>query len=126
MADWNNLLKKVLLADGIIDTAETAILKKEILADGVVDNEEVDFLVGLRNAAKSTCPEFSRFFFSALKSNLLADGTIDAAEVTKLRKILFADGAIDDAEKRFMKDLKKSAKSVAPSFEKLLEECLKK
>ncbi len=125
MAEWKKILTKVLLADGVIDTAETAILKKEILADGVVDNEEVEFLVGLRNAAKSTCPEFNRFFFSALKSNLLADGTIDAGEVTKLRKILFADGVIDDAEKRFMKDLKKSAKSVVPAFDKLLADCSK-
>jgi len=125
MADWKTLLKKVLLADGAIDTAETAILKKEILADGVVDDEEIDFLVGLRNAAKSTCPEFGRFFFSALKSNLLADGVIDATEVTKLRKILFADGVVDDAERRFMKDLKKSAKSVAPTFDKLLADCSK-
>lgn len=125
MADWKKILTKILLADGVIDTAETALLKKEILADGVVDNEEVDFLVALRNSAKNTCPEFSRFFFAALKSNLLADGTIDAAEVTKLRKILFADGVVDDAEIRFMKDLKKSAKSVAPGFDKLLAECLK-
>lgn len=125
MADWKNLLKKVLLADGVIDTAKTAILKKEILADGVVDKEEVNFLVDLRNASKETTPAFNSFFFSALKSHLLEDGVIDAAEVKSLRKILFADGVIDDAEKRFMKDLKKSAKSVAPAFDKLLADCLK-
>ncbi len=125
MADWKNLLKKVFLADGVIDTAETAILKKEILADGVVDKEEVNFLVDLRNASKKTTPAFNSFFFSALKSHLLEDGVIDAAEVKALRKILFADGVIDDAEKRFMKDLKKSAKSVAPAFDKLLADCLK-
>lgn len=125
MADWKKLLTKVLLADGVVDIAETAILKKELLADGVVDDEEVSFLVDLRNAAKRTSPEFTRFFFSALKSNLLADGVIDAAEVKKLRKILYADGVIDDAEKRFMKDLKKGAKSVVPAFDTLLADCLK-
>ena len=125
MADWKKLLTKILLSDGVIDPAETAFLKKEILADGVVDDEEVNFLTDLRNAAKTTSPEFSRLYFSALKSNILADGVIDAAEVAKLRKILFADGVIDDAEKRFMKDLKKNAKSVAPSFDQLLAECLK-
>lgn len=125
MADWKSLLNKVLLADGVIDAAETKILKKEIFADGVVDNEEVDFLVGLRNAAKRPGPEFDKFFFSALKMNLLEDGVIDAAEAKKLRVILYADGVIDTNEKRFMKDLKKSAKKVAPEFDKLLADCLK-
>jgi uncharacterized tellurite resistance protein B-like protein len=125
MANWKNLLSTVLLADGVIDAAETKILKKEIFADGVVDNEEVDFLVGLRNAAKKTSPEFDKFFFAALKMNLLEDEVIDAAEVKKLREILYADGVIDANEKKFMKDLKKSAKKVAPAFDELLEDCLK-
>ena len=125
MANWKELLSKVLLADGVIDAAETKILKKEIFADGVVDNEEVAFLVGLRNAAKRSSPEFNKFFFSALKMNLLEDGVIDAAEAKNLREILYADGVIDANEKRFMKDLKKSAKKVAPEFDKLLTDCLK-
>jgi len=125
MADWKMLLSKVLLADGVIDKAETALLKKAILADGVVDDEEVEFLVNLRNKAGETSPEFDQLFFSALKSNLLADGVIDAAETNRLRKILLADGVIDDDEKRFLKALKRGAKSVAPEFDALLEKCLK-
>ena len=125
MADWKLLLSKVLLADGVIDKAESALLKKAILADGVVDDEEVEFLVTLRNGVEQKSPEFDQLFFSALKANLLADGVIDAAETNKLRKILLADGIIDDDEKRFLRGLKRGAKSVAPEFDAFLEKCLK-
>ena len=125
MADWKKLLKAVLLADGSVDASETALLRDEIMADAIVDDEEVEFLVTLRNAAKSTSDEFNAFFFEALKRNILADGVVDAGEVARLRKIIFADGIIDANEKAFMKDLKASAKSVAPEFEALLAECLK-
>jgi uncharacterized tellurite resistance protein B-like protein len=125
MADWQALLKEAILADGVIDADETALLKKEILADGVVDQEEVDFLVDLRNRAKSTSPEFDEFFFSALKMNILADGVIDADEAHKLREIIFADGVVDAAEKKFLKDLKESAGKTSPEFEALYKECMK-
>ena len=125
MADWKALLQKVLLADGAIDTAEAKLIKKEIMADGVVENDEVDFLVELRNKARECSPEFNKFFFAALSSNLLADGVIDAGEAKKLRKILFADGVIDDNEKKFLKTLKKSAKKTCPEFDKLFADCIK-
>jgi uncharacterized tellurite resistance protein B-like protein len=125
MADWKELLKKVLLADGVIDADETKLLKKEILADGIVDNEEVDFLVELRNLAKDTSPSFDKFFFAALKSNILEDGVVDAREAKRLRAILYADGVIDENEKRFLKQLKKEAKKTAPEFDSLFRECMK-
>lgn len=125
MADWKNLLKEVILADGIVDADETKMLETEILADGVVDNEEVDFLVELRNNAKKTSPEFDTFFFSALKMNILEDEIVDADEAQKLRKILYADGIIDDNEKKFMKELKQGAKKTDPEFDKLYDECMK-
>ena len=125
MADWKALLQKVLLADGVIDGAEVKLIKKEIMADGVVESEEVDFLVDLRNKAKKCSPEFVKFFFAALNSNLLDDGVIDAAEAKKLRKILLADGRIDADEKKFMQELKKKAKSTSPEFDKLYADCMK-
>lgn len=125
MADWKKLLQDVLLADGVIDTSEAKLLKKEILADGVVDQEEVDFLVSLRNSAKSTCAEFVEFFFEALKSNILADGVIDDDEAKKLRKIIFADGVVDEAEKKFLSALKSGAKKVSAEFETLYNEAVK-
>lgn len=40
-----------------------------------------------------------------LKKELLADGVIDAAEVTELETVLFADGKIDTEEAEFLFDL---------------------
>ena len=125
MADWKELLQEVLLADGAIDSGETALLKKELLADGKIDSEEVDFLVDLRNKAKTLCPEFTKFFFEALKSNILEDGVVDDDEAERLRKILYADGVIDADEKKFLADLKNGAKKVSPKFDKLYNECMK-
>jgi uncharacterized membrane protein YebE (DUF533 family) len=56
------------------------------------------------------------------KAALLADGTIDDAEVKVLRKELFADGKIDPDEAAFLIDLrntaqKKAKAGVNPKFE---------
>jgi uncharacterized tellurite resistance protein B-like protein len=125
MADWKKLLKDLLLADGVIDASEAGLLKEEILADGVVDQEEVEFLVDLRNSAKSTSAEFNEFFFDSLKSNILEDGVIDSDEARKLREIIFADGVVDEDEKKFLQSLKEGAKEVSPEFNTLFDECMK-
>lgn len=125
MADWKNMLKNSILADGVIDADETKLLKKGIFADGIVDDEEVDFLVDLKNKAKKTSTEFNKLFYSALKSNILADGVIDAKEARKLHAIIFADGTVDDMEKSFLRGLKKGAKKLSPEFVKLYEKCMK-
>lgn len=124
MADWKNLLKDVLLADGTLDAAEADLLRKEILADGVVDFEEVTFLVELRNAAGSRSDEFESMFFESLSKNLLADGMIDDEEAARLRQILFADGVIDEGEKAFLRSLKQNARSTSAEFDKLFRECV--
>lgn len=124
MADWKKLLKDVLLADGTIDAAETKLIKAEVMADGVVDAKEIAFLVDLRNSGKENSPEFEKFFFDALTSNILADGTIDKKEAKQLRDILFADGKIDKREKAFLKALKTKAKKVCSEFETLYQECV--
>ena len=43
--------------------------------------------------------------YDTLKKNLLADGVLDAAEVTSLRAQLFADGVIDREEADLVFDL---------------------
>ena len=103
--DWRNLAKQALLADGKIDDAEVKILSKILYADGVIDKEEVEFLIELRNEAKESTPAFTKFFFKAIKDNVLADGSIDVEEAGWLRKMLFADGKIDADEKEFLKAL---------------------
>lgn len=125
MANWKKLLRDVLLADGVIDTAEARLLKAEILADGVVDQEEIDFLVELRNRARSASAEFTAFFFEALQSNILADGIIDDAEAARLRAIIFADGQVDEAEKKFLAALKSGARKTSAGFDALFAECMK-
>jgi uncharacterized tellurite resistance protein B-like protein len=124
MADFKQLAKKLLLADGKIDEQEVKILRKELYADGVIDKKEVEFLIELRNAAKKVAPAFTRFFFKAIKDNVLQDGQIDAAEARWLRTMLYADGKIDADEKKFMKELKREAKKVSSQFETLYEECM--
>jgi uncharacterized tellurite resistance protein B-like protein len=124
MANWKSLLAQVLLADGTIDAPETALLKRELLADGVVDREEVEFLTDLRNSARTASPEFTAFFFEALKLHLLADGVLDQEEAELVRKIILADGKIDDAERAFLAELKRGAKTIAPEFEKMLKDAL--
>lgn len=122
--DWRNLAKQMILADGKIDDAEVKILKKFFYADGVIDKKEVEFLIELRNEAKEPTPVFTRFFFKAIKDNVLLDGKIDAAESRWLKKMLYADGVIDADEKKFLKDLKKEATSTDKSFDALYAECV--
>lgn len=124
MADWQKLAAAAILADGVIDENEVKILKKELYADGVIDKKEVEFLIELRNKANSVSPAFTKFFFKAIKDNVLKDGNIDAAEARWLRTMLFADGVIDNDEKKFLRELKKGAKKVSPQFQALCDECL--
>jgi uncharacterized tellurite resistance protein B-like protein len=122
MADWRNLVTKLILQDGVVDENEVKVLKKELYADGVIDKKEVDFLIELRNKSKQPSPAFTRFFFKAIEDNVLKDGKIDGAEAKWLKKMLYADGKIDDDEKKFLKDLKKKAKSTGPAFNALYDE----
>ena len=124
MADLQKL-KAEILDDGRIDDTEVARLQSELYADGVIDKQEVEFLISLRNEAKSVCPAFEQLFFKALSDNVLQDGSIDAEEAGWLRTMLFADGKIDDNEKQFLRDLRSRAKQVAPEFQKLHDECVK-
>lgn len=119
-------LKTRVLADGSIDDAEVEVLRRELYADGTIDRDEAEFLVELRNDAKSVCPAFDQFFFTAVKQYVLADGSIDAPEATWLRGVIFADGTIDDAEKKFLQELHTQARQVCPEFQQLLDDCLKK
>ena len=119
MANWKVLLKNVLLADGCVDDSEVKIIRKELLADGVVAVDELEFLADLRRRAKQVTPAFDKFFFEALKSNILADGSIDAGETRTIKKILLADGKIDPVELKFLKSLKKAAEKTCPEFDKL-------
>jgi hypothetical protein len=134
MADWRNLSMSLIMADGVIEDDEIKVLKKELLADGKIDKDEITFLVDLRNTAQKKAkakkaevnPKFEKFFADAVKNYLLADGKIDDSETDWLRGVIFADKKVDAGEKKLLTDLKKTAKSVSPRFDKLYEECMKK
>ena len=53
-----------------------------------------------------------------LKTVLLADGTIDAAETKLIKAEIMADGVVDAKEIEFLVDLRNSAKENSPEFEK--------
>ncbi|MCI0459875.1 MAG: hypothetical protein L0Z62_23235 [Gemmataceae bacterium] len=59
------------------------------------------------------------------KELLLADGTVDRREVDLLRKELFADAKVDDIELEFLLEVKRSANSVAPSYQQLVLDAIK-
>lgn len=61
-----------------------------------------------------------------LKNVLLADGVIDAEETAILRKEIYADGVVDEAEVDFLVDLRNSAKTAGPEFERFFFEALKR
>jgi len=129
MADWRKVAIAALLADGVVDEAEVKVLKKELYADGKIDKKEVEFLIDLRASAQKRARgeplsiAFENLFYKAVQENVLADGNINAKEVTFLRKAIMADGKVDDAEKAFLKRLKKAAKTTSSAFTKLCAEC---
>lgn len=124
MADWRKLAKALALADGRIDTKETTIIKNEIWADGKLDKSELEFLLDIKKNASSVVREFNVMLFAALKAAVLADGDISDKEAGWLRKFLYADGKIDDDEKRFLQDLKSSAKSTSAEFDALYKQAV--
>lgn len=119
-------LKKNLLADGVIDSAEVEMLKKELYADGVIDKEEADFLFEINDAVsgKENYPEWNEFFVQAICDFLLKDetspGEIDTDEEAWLISKVNNDGQVDDAEKSLLHALKAQAKSFPIGLEALL------
>lgn len=119
-------LKKGLLADGVIDSAEVAQLKEALYADGVIDKEEADFLFDLNDAVsgKENAPEWGEFFTQAICDFLLKDevspGEIDADEEAWLIARVSNDGQVDETEKALLRAIKAQAKSFPSALEALL------
>jgi hypothetical protein len=124
MADWRKVAKALALADGRLDTKETAILRKELFADGKIDKSELEFLADLRKSSSGSVKDFTELFIEAVKANMLEDGNLDAAEAAWLTKTIFADAVVDDDEKRLLKELKAGAKKTSPEFEALYKKCV--
>lgn len=119
-------LRKELLADGVIDSAEVARLKEILYADGVIDREEADFLFGLNDAVsgKENAPEWKEFFTDAICDFLLMDevspGEIDADEEAWLIAKVNNDGNVDETERALLRAIKARAKSFPAGLDALL------
>ena len=124
MADYEKL-KKELLEDGIIDSAEVAKLKELLYEDGVIDKEEANFLFELNDAVsgKDNAPEWKAFFIQAICDFLLKDevspGEIDPDEEKWLLEKIENDGQVDDVEKELLVALKAQAKTFPSALEAL-------
>lgn len=124
MANWRNLCKAALLADGQIDEREVEIIRKEFFADGRIDRTELEFLLEVNREATSAVKPFKKLLFEAIRSVILGDGVISADEVVWLRKWIFEDGKVDADEKYWLKELKVLADRVSPEFMALYNECM--
>ena len=60
-----------------------------------------------------------------LKTEILADGRIEAQEVETIRQALYADGRIDKEEVEFLIALRTEARRVCPAFDDLLFDAVK-
>ena len=119
-------LKKVLLADGIIDAEEVKTLESVIFEDGIVDKEEADFIFELNNAVsgKANAPEWKDFFVKAITSFVLDDdksnGEVDDDEAKYLYDQIKGDGQIDDVEKALLENIKAKSNNFPAILEELL------
>lgn len=58
VAFFFDALAQHLLADGALDKEEADVVRRILLADGVIDDQERAFMKGLRSKAKTISPEF--------------------------------------------------------------------
>lgn len=124
MPNLRQLLTDV-LANGKVEGQEIERLRRELYADGKVGRPEADCLVQMHKQLQRKTPGFENFFYQAIKDHLLADGKIDAEEVTWLRQMLDHDGRVDERERKFLHELRGEARERSPEFEALYAECSK-
>ncbi|MCI0459876.1 MAG: hypothetical protein L0Z62_23240 [Gemmataceae bacterium] len=126
MADWRKLAKTILLAGGHIDDRKVAILRKELFADKRIDQGELAFLFEAKRGAHKAVPAFQALLNEAIRTAILADGSISPTEVQWLRAYLLADAKVDEEEKKLLRELKLLADQVCPEFNALYTECMSK
>ncbi len=110
-----------IMAKGKVDSDHLTALHAVLYADKKIDRAEADFVVALHKKVQHPNPAFERLVYSAVKSHVLSDGTIDAEEAAWLRQMIFADGVVSDQERKFLNELKGEAKGVCPEFEALFK-----
>ena len=119
-------LKRLILADGVIDEHDVKQLRKVLYADGVIDKEEAGFLFELNDAVsgKNNHPGWETLFVDAITSFLLDDeispGEVDDDEANWLLDKILGDGKLDDIEIALINNLKVKSKSLPQILTNLL------
>jgi len=119
-------LKRLILADGVIDEQEVKQLRKVLYADGMIDKEEAEFLFELNDAVtgKNNHPSWEILFVDAITSFLLEDeispGEVDEDEANWLLDKILNDGKLDDIEIALINNLKVKSKSLPQILTNLL------
>ena len=122
-----NDLKKAILADGKIDAAEVAEIKKVIYEDGSIDAAEANFLFALNDkcSGAKNHSSWTTLFVDAICSYLLEDekspGEVDKKEASWLLKKIQGDGKLDATEKKLLKKLAASAKSMPDNLKSFID-----
>ena len=73
-------LEERIVTDGRVHTDELEFLREALFRDGKIGRKEADFLAVLRKRLQFRSPAFEKFFRQAIKSHVLTDGRIHAAE----------------------------------------------
>jgi hypothetical protein len=110
--------------DGRICEADVAAIRQALPADETIDREDLEFLAELRSRARSVCPAFDQFFFPALKRQILADGRVSLVEQFHLLRMLYGGGGVDNAEKQFLRELRREIRETTPEFEALCDQAM--
>lgn len=113
-----------IMANGKIEGHEVELLRNHLSADGVIDRDEAEFLVEMYRRTNQVAPAFEKFFNSAIKKHLVADGRIGSEEALWLRRVIFSDGVAKDREKKLLRELRGESKEVSDEAQALFEECL--
>jgi hypothetical protein len=119
MTSARHFIEKM-LEDRIIDENEVAEIADFIAQDGVLDMDDVKLLVELYCGASSYPESFEELFFGVLRSVLMEDNQILAAERFYLLKMLHAGRSVRPAELAFLEQLKRDASAPCPELEKLI------
>ncbi|WP_372364705.1 hypothetical protein [Candidatus Uabimicrobium sp. HlEnr_7] len=124
MANWKELATKLILVDREIDARETRLIKEMILEDSVIDEEELEFLIHLRNTAKTKHQKFEQFFFKSLRKFMLKDGNITSKKAQKIHEIITVDEKIGRRERKFVRELRVDAKKCSKKYDELFVDIL--
>jgi hypothetical protein len=121
-------LKEEILVDGkdlVINDADVARIRECLSPSEPISRDDLSVLTEMRAEARSVCPAFDQLFFPAFKKYILADGKISLEEQFFLLRVLYGGGGVDEAEKQFLRELRRDAREVGPEFDRIYAEAMR-